>query len=70
MTSMKVGEARRFDHPALQQVGWLGNNDYQFYTLDQGDVCRKNNKGGYAPIYRQIGTYYFDDESKSWILND
>ena len=47
----------RFDAVALQQVGWLGHNDEKFYYLREGELCRKNNSGGFSPLYEQVGSY-------------
>jgi len=65
-----VQEPVHFHHPALQQVGWLGHNDKNFYSLDDGPICVANNRGGFSPIYRQVGTYKYNDEVKKWILHD
>ena len=65
-----VGTTWDAKHAALQQIGWLGHNNERFYTLDQQESCKLNNKGGYSPVYQQIGTFKFDDEREVWYLDD
>lgn len=56
-TFLEAGKTFDAEHAALQQVGWLGHNDNEFYHLYEEESCKLNNTGGWSPVYRQVGTY-------------
>ena len=44
----------------FRQVGWQGHNDLCFYTVEDVDICKQQNRGGYSPVYVQIATDHGD----------
>lgn len=62
------GQHRRFDHPALAQVGWIGHADRRVYGLDEHPSLTE--PGGFSPLYIQVGTYLLDAESGQYFMED
>lgn len=59
---------RHFEHPALAQVGWLGHADSKVYSLSENPA--ETEPGGFSPLYIQIGTYIWDAEAETYVLED
>jgi hypothetical protein len=50
------------DRTLFRQVGWQGHTYGTFYRLEEEGICRRNNSGGYSPVYIQIAT----DHGEGW----
>lgn len=59
------GEAFDADRMALAQVGWIGQTGEVYALTDPPRDGRE--RGGYAPLYIQIGTYVIDDDGRKWL---
>lgn len=44
----------------FRQVGWQGANNHAFYAMGGEAICKRDNLGGYAPVYVQIATDHGD----------